>query len=304
MPYRRKTQKIRDNIHSIIRRAAYIVILQLVLGLSACASLRSDQKPQKESKPTISNETTARIVIIMYHSVRKGVESDYAVTPDTLRADFMYLRENHYSVVSAEDMLKFVYDSIPLPKNPVYLTFDDGFYNNLAYVLPLLEEFDFCATVNIVGEFTEQLAPADSHVPAYSYLTVEDCAALLASGRVTLGNHTTHFHHRETRSGCSILCGEDEARYHALLYSDLSYLQDFLASKLNCTPFVFAYPYGFECPESFPVLKDLGFLITLSCCEHPNILRQGAPDCLFGLGRYNRAGNQSSETFFHRIESD
>lgn len=246
---------------------------------------------------------SVELLILMYHSVKNGIESDYSVTPETLKSDLSYLRENGYTSVTPEELVQFVYDGKELAEKPVLITFDDGFYNNLAYALPLLEEYNFTAVVNIVGEFTEQIAPVDCHVPTYSYLTAEDCAVLLASGRVTLGNHTNEFHHRESRQGCAILPCEQESRYHALLWSDLTHLQDFLTSELSFTPIVFAYPYGFDCPESVPVLRDLGFLLTLTCYEFTNHIVQGDEDCLYGLGRYNRVGNMSTADFFHRISS-
>ena len=284
-----------------MRRIFYVVFNISMIGLFGCQSNSEIENPPPVQEAAFVSDSSVDLLVLMYHSVRNGIESDYSVSPQTLESDFSYLRENGYVSVSAEDLVRYVYDGESIAEHPVLITFDDGFYNNLAYALPLLETYNFSAVVNVVGEFTEELAPADSHVPAYSYLTTADCAELLASGRVTLGNHTTAFHHRDLRRGCAILPTESESRYHGLLWSDLTHLQDFLTRELSFTPIVFAYPYGFECAESVPVLRDLGFLLTLTCTEHMNRIVQGDADSLYGLGRYNRVGNLSSEDFFHRI---
>ncbi|MCD7891946.1 MAG: hypothetical protein LUG26_09530 [Ruminococcus sp.] len=65
-------------------------------------------------------------------------------------------------------------------------------------------------------------------------------------------------------------------------------------------PFVFAYPYGIVSRESLPVLRENGFLITLTCREIPNYITHDA-DCLFGLGRYNRSSLYSTEEYMQKL---
>lgn len=302
MQEKRNRASLRRFLRMLCIDLIVLIVLRLLLGLAGCFA-EEDAGDTLQAHPVVAMSEAERVdlLVLMYHSVRMGPESDYSVTPETLRADLTYLRDHGYCAVTPEDLVRYVNDAIPLPEHPVLITFDDGFYNNLAYALPLLKEYACTAVVNVVGQFTQELAVADSHVPAYSYLTPDDLAVLIASGHITLGNHTTNFHHRGTRNGCQILCGEDENRYHALLYGDLSQLQNVLTQTLGITPIVFAYPYGFDCAESIPVLHELGFLVTLTCYEHSNTIVQGQPDSLYGLGRFNRAGNCPTETFFARI---
>ena len=283
------------------RRFLKLLIIDALIFLAVWGLHHLCSKKKNKTVQVYKTNESANLLVLMYHSIRNGPESGYSVTPQTLEADFRYLAAHDYHTVSPEDLVCYVEQNVSLPENPVLLTFDDGFYNNLAYALPLLKQYDFRAVVNIVGEFTEELAPADSHVPAYSYLTSEDCREMLESGLVIFGNHTTKLHHRTDRSGCAICKDEEEARYHAIFMEDLLHLQNYLKREISYEPIVFAYPYGFDCVESIPVLKDLGFLVTLTCYEHMNEITQGKPESLYGLGRYNRAGNQSTELFFAKI---
>lgn len=117
----------------------------------------------------VDAETTISLPILMYHSVTEGAESDYRIQPETFSSDLHYLKENGYTTVSAAQLIEYTNGIGTLPEHPVMLTFDDGFYNNYSLVLPLLEEYDMCAVISIVGEFTDELAPESPHVDAYSY---------------------------------------------------------------------------------------------------------------------------------------
>ena len=94
-----------------------------------------------------------------------------------------------------------------------------------------------------------------------------------------------------------------EEAYHEALYTDLSMLQTEFQENLHIQPTVFAYPYGFVCPESKPVLEELGFQITLTCLEKPNFITRN-PACLYGINRYNRFGNCSTAEIMRQILPD
>ena len=238
--------------------------------------------------------------VIMYHSITEHPSGDYQITPDAFAEDLRYLRANGYESVSVAQLLAYTEGTGTLPAHPVLLTFDDGFYNNLSAALPLLEQYDMCAVVSVVGYYTDVTAARDPHVPAYSYLEWEDIRALLRSGRIEIGSHTYDLHSNEERAGCSILFGEEEEAYTEMLRQDVGLLQSRMQEETGYTPVVFAYPYGFICRESIPVLRELGFVCTLTCYEKPNYITRDS-SCLYGLYRYNRSPDDTAEEFFSRV---
>lgn len=242
--------------------------------------------------------TGVTVPILMYHSVAENPVGDYVVSPASFEADLRYLRDHGYQTVCVEELIAYVYDGTPLPEQPVVITFDDGFYNNLSEALPLLEEYDMKATISVVGSFAQNQAECDSHKP-YSYLTDDDLAQLAASGRIEIGSHTFDLHSCDSRKGCAKRSGESEADYANMLRTDLTLLQEHLRTAVGTEPVVFAYPYGAVSRESIPVLRDMGFLATLTCRELPNLITRD-PDCLYGLGRYNRSGLISTEAYMKR----
>lgn len=237
---------------------------------------------------------------IMYHSVHDGEPTDYSVTPQQLDNDLAYLSEHGYTAVSAQQLCDYTDNRCDLPEKPVLLTFDDGFYNNLCNVLPLLEKYDMRAVVSVVGSYIDNNAAADPHVADYSYLTWEDVNALLDSGRVEIGNHTYNMHFLSPRNGCAIMEGEDCQEYSEILSSDISRLQSEMLENTGTLPVIFAYPFGSLCGESLPVLRECGFIMTLTCRERMNYITR-SPDCLRGIDRFNRSGLVPTEEFMERV---
>lgn len=238
--------------------------------------------------------------VVMYHSVTSDTTSDYQITAEQFEADLQYLAEHGYQTVSVAQLLEYTQGRGTLPEHPILLTFDDGFYNNLSLALPLLKEYDMCAVVAVVGRYTDVDAAADPHMDAYSYLNWEDIQALLDSECIEIGSHTYDLHSMEGRAGCSIRFGEDKVEYAAMLREDLTHLQNRMQEELGVQPVIFSYPYGYICKESVPILKELGFVCSLTCYERPNYITRN-PQCLFALDRYNRSGFLTTEEFFERV---
>ena len=98
-----------------------------------------------------------RVPILMYHSVLKNpkMAGMYVVSPDTLEQDLKYIKKKGYTTVFVRELTEYVYQNAPLPEKPVVITLDDGYLNNLTYVLPLLEKYDMKATISVVGHCPE-----------------------------------------------------------------------------------------------------------------------------------------------------
>lgn len=248
-----------------------------------------------------ADEAAVFLPVIMYHSVFDGTPQDYIITPEQAESDLRWLSSHGYETVSARQLCDYTNGIGELPEKPVMITLDDGFYNNLSVYLPLLEKYDMCAVVSVVGTYTDNSAPADPHVDAYSYLTWEDIRRLSESGRVEIGCHTYDMHSLDNgRCGCKMNAGESVEEYCRSFSEDTGLLRTELSVNCGIMPTVFAYPFGAVCRESLPVLRDSGIKITLTCYERPNYITRD-PECLYGIFRYNRSGLVSTEEFMQRI---
>ena len=77
--------------------------------------------------------------------------------------------------------------------------------------------------------------------------------------------------------------------------------QERFQDELSITPNTFTYPFGVISSASLDVIKDLGFKATLTCEERINSLTKGNKECLYGLGRYLRGNQMTTEAFFAKF---
>lgn len=251
-----------------------------------------------------AQDDSVKLPVIMYHSICEKTPSNYMVTPQQLESDLCWLKDHGYNSVKAEEVIAFTKNQGMLPENPVMITLDDGFYNNLSFLVPLLEKYDMTAVVSIVGSYTDNNAVRDPHNSDYSYLTWEDIQTMHESDRIEFGNHTYDMHSLHgSRTGCGMNDDETEEYYRDALTADILTLQNKFRENDIPAPIIFTYPFGRVSRESIPVIRGNGFLMTLTCRELPNIITHD-PDCLYGIGRYNRSDLTSTEAFMEKVFSD
>ncbi len=247
-------------------------------------------------------EDSVFLPVIMYHSIvdDKSKINEYTVTPEMIENDLKYLKENGFETILSEDLINYTEKDTPLPEKPIMITLDDGFYNNAYYLVPLLEKYNMKAVISVVGEYCDSASERDSHVPEYSYLTWDDISEISKNPNIEIGNHTYSMHTTSERKGCSKLSYETEQQYHEILSENILKLQNKLKSETDITPISFAYPFGYISRESIPILKNSGIMITFTCYERPNYIIKDS-DCLYGINRYNRSGNISTNEFMRNL---
>lgn len=244
------------------------------------------------------------VPIIMYHSILRSKNGKYIVHPDTLEADLNYIKENGYTTITITDLINYVYSDSPLPEKPIIITFDDGHYNNLTYLLPLLEKYDMVAVISIVGNYTDSYSETNETNPNYSYLRWCDINDMMKTNRIEFQNHTYNMHSMSNlRNGCMKKKNESIETYSSILKNDLSKLQNEFQTNTGYVPNTFTYPFGAISNASLNIVKELGFKASLSCGEGINIITKD-PECLYQLKRYNRSGNISTNYFFKRFEKN
>lgn len=82
-----------------------------------------------------------QLTIVMYHYVRPIKNSKYpgikGLEFEGFRRQLDYL-SSKYSLITAEQLINYSRGGIDLPKNPCYLTFDDGYKDHIEFVMPEL----------------------------------------------------------------------------------------------------------------------------------------------------------------------
>ena len=111
---------------------------------------------------------TKSVRILMYHSVLPEKEikekNDLIVSKENLEKQLLYIK-NYYKTIFFKDLEK----NASL-ENKLILTFDDGYYNNLQHVVPLLEKYGLKATIFI----PTQLVHDDANRSFMSFKEIKD----------------------------------------------------------------------------------------------------------------------------------
>ncbi len=249
----------------------------------------------------VLTEPSSELPIIMYHNVSKNPRllGKYTISQKELEEDIIYLKEQGYTTIVVEDLIAFEYNGISLPEKPIMLTFDDGYSNINRYVLPLLEKYDCKAVVSIIGEYVEKSSENNYSDPYLNWTQINE---LIDSGYIEIQNHTYSMHTLDNRKGCSIMKGESYEEYKEAILKDVGKLQQLMKEKTGYTPNAFTYPYGFSCEECTEILKDMGFLSTITCNVGVNSLR-GKENELYELKRVNRPTGINHASFFAEFDN-
>lgn len=277
------------------------VLLELVILCVAVGALVHAAAAQPAAEAAALREQQ-RLPILMYHSVLKDPSraGDYVVSPDTLEADLAYLKSNGYESVVMADVIAYVEGKAALPRKPVMITFDDGYYNNLVYVLPLLTQYDMRAVLSVVGCYTERFTQTPDPNPNYGHLSWTELRELQDTGRFEIQNHSYDMHGLGERQGSSKRRDESESAYRRAFFEDTERMRDALQEH-GLAASTYTYPYGAIGPNTTEYLREMGFSASLSCFERINVLSVGDADCLFCLGRYNRPSGLSTLDFMARV---
>lgn len=244
---------------------------------------------------------SVNLPIIMYHQIseNKAIWGDYVIPFSLLREDFQYLKENNITPVSLKQVEDFLKNGTPLPDKPVVLTFDDGEKSFSTKVVPLLEEYNYPANINIIGSLVALYTENGETDDRYAYLNEADITELAENPLVELGCHTYNLHSLSTRRGMGKMQGENEAQYKKAITEDFNNFNNLFYKLTGKHPEILAYPYGIRNDLLLTMAKNAGFKITLTCRESVNSLKPG--DSPYELGRFNRPYGEACKDFFTKI---
>ena len=237
--------------------------------------------------------------VIMYHSIQKNQAKcgKYTISPGELEQDLKWLRENGYNTVTVGELINFAERGKPLKDKPVLLTFDDGYYDNVHYAGPLLQEYGFNAVLFVVGEFIDKSEGEGCQNPNYSYANRETLKKLAGEGVWEIESHSYTLHHNKNgREGVKRVRGESDEKYYALLREDFTKIGELIQSVTGQFPRAFAYPLGAMSKEAEEVLREMGYKITLSCILGVGEVKAGDPGSLFKMKRVLRPSGKPVST--------
>ena len=246
---------------------------------------------------------TAEVPIIMYHALESTPDNRWEITAEEFESDLKYIAENGFTPIVMQDLIDFVHSGKKLPEKPIVLSFDDGRMPTMDIILPMLEKYDARITMAIIGRETDRYTEIDKQgkISRHPHMTWSEVVTAHKSGRVEIQSHTYNLH---GKNGAKRIKGESEDAYRQRLLSDLHKFAEVLHSYTGIVPNSLAYPLGAISDTSDGIIKEAGYLASLSCYEKSNIIRVGDADSLYSLNRFLRPPHQSSPEFFSKLEDN
>ena len=130
------------------------------------------------------------------------------------------------------------------------ITIDDGYLDNLTLAAPLLERYDFCATIAVIGCSVGKDTYKDTGEPIIPHFSLEQAAEYQERGILDFQTHSYDMHQvarldgDNCRSGVLQLDGESEADYVSALTEDFLRSKEQLESQLDVSCRIYTYPGG------------------------------------------------------------
>lgn len=283
---------------SVISKIRKFIILTLILTFTL--TVLAVFPGAKDDKKNDANDAV-ELTIIMYHSLLKDkkLQNDYTISPDSFEEDLQYITKNNYSTITVGDLVNYVYSAKPLPQKCIMLTFDDGYYNNYYYAFPLLKKYGCKAVISPIAYMTEKYTNDGSVSTTYGHINADNIKEMVSSGLVEIQNHSYNMHKLTPRRGVAKKSVESDDEYKAVILEDITRAQKYLKSSAGVNPNCFVYPFGAKSDSTLDIIKELGFVSTMTCTEKTNRITHD-PDSLFELGRYRRVPSESVEQILNR----
>lgn len=215
----------------------FIILLILVMALISIDIAFSYY--QRTKRPDI------KIPILLYHDFVKVVpdnlfDYNYINTKESFEENIKVLLENGYTFMSFKELNDAYNKKIELPRKPILLTFDDGYYSNYKDIYPILKKYNIKSSIFIV---TDNMG---KKVNGKKYLSWEQCKVMQDSDLVEIFSHSKR-HVFYDRLPVRTLNDDVKDSYEII--------EKHLGKKdLK----VFAYPYGAYTKGSVFVLKRNG----------------------------------------------
>jgi peptidoglycan/xylan/chitin deacetylase (PgdA/CDA1 family) len=102
-----------------------------------------------------------RLTVIYYHSVgpvKKDWENSFLTTGREVFEEHLKWLNRRYKTISLTEYRQIRIGHMPPVRNPLLITFDDGYLDNWVWAFPLLRKYGMKATIFVSPEFVDEKA--------------------------------------------------------------------------------------------------------------------------------------------------
>ncbi len=207
--------------------------LMLTLAAVACSGGSADAQAQ-------------HAVIAIYHHVSESTPRSTSLTPDELRTQLEYLRDNEFEVWHLDRLLDALKNREDMPERVAVLTFDDAYESIYTTGLPLLQEFGYPMTLFVSTQ------PVDDNQSGY--LNWDQIREMADAGVIIANHMVTHPHMIDA------LPGESESERLTRMREELLHAQARIREETGQDHKIMAYPYGEYDQPILDMIEELGYV--------------------------------------------
>lgn len=184
--------------------------------------------------------------VIFYHHIQNmdvakaNGQQNLTVATDTFIKQMQYLKDKGYNTASTSVLTDFFDKSIPVPKNSIIITFDDGYEDFYVNVLPVIKQDGFKVV----------LALPTGLVGNPGYLTWDEISQGASNG-IEIINHT--WSHANMASGNT-----------SVIQREITTADNQLNAQGYNKNKAFVYPYGGYSDYAMNFLKEKGYTLAFT----------------------------------------
>lgn len=215
-----------------------------------------------------------KIPILMYHYVepvsdpRNKVRTALNTLPLTLEEQILTLKKANYTFLTNEQISDILDGKKDLPKNPIALTFDDGYRDFYEWAYPILKRENARATNYVISGLLNNP----------NHLTTTQLIELSLDPNIEIAAHTVDHLWLKNQ-------GPDIDHYE--ITTSKAQIEDIIGKSVTS----FAYPYGAFDEQAINTVKESGYRSAVSTL--PGIMQSGENRfIMYRLRPGTRVGNE------------
>ena len=193
--------------------------------------------------PALARESSVEVPVLLYHDISDEYRDSYTISPSLFAAQMEWLHNNGFRAVPLREIVR-----LPGNGKTVVITFDDGYASYMDYGFPLLREYGFHSTINVIGSLAGTYLHDGGNRPLMAW---DEYRHLLKSGLVEIGCQT-HGLHSFAQKGVLGISGET-------LRQDLRTFREVLRRETGRSTDILAWPYGLYDAKRISIAREEGF---------------------------------------------
>ncbi|MEQ6355388.1 polysaccharide deacetylase family protein [Lysinibacillus sp. M3] len=249
-----------------------------------------------------------KIPVLMYHHLDKHINNNTIISPENFEKQIKTLKENGYNSITAQELYDYLYGKTELPKNPVLITFDDGYLSNYEKAYPILKKYKMHAEIFVITSHILEKSGKNVDPNEISKMNWDQLKEM--KDYITIQSHTWNSHNKlQSFSGGmkgaiygrSYINGklEKQEDYEKRVKKDFIHSRKIIKEKLGYEPIALSYPFGTNSEDAMKLAKDAGFKMAFV------IKNKGVTigDNVFALSRITVNGNDTGAKLIKKLKN-